>query len=57
MQVEFSLNMKNEFLFTKLIIGTKKKRYMSLIKVREGTFLKHEKYDVKCTPVIKSANV
>lgn len=48
------LNMKNEFLFTKLIIGTKKKRYMSLIKVREGTLLKHEKYDVKGFDYMKS---
>jgi hypothetical protein len=47
-------NMKNEFLFSKLIIGTKKKRYMSLIKVREGTLLTKEKYDVKGFDYMKS---
>ena len=46
--------MKNEFLFTRLIIGTKKKRYMSLIKLREGNLLKKPKADCKGNDYMKS---
>jgi len=46
--------MKNEFLFTRLIIGTKKKRYMSLIKVREGNLMKKAKADCKGNDYMKS---
>lgn len=40
-------NMKNEFYFNKLIIGRKKKRYISSIKLREGNLLDPYKADVK----------
>ena len=40
-------NMKNEFYFNKLIIGRKKKRYISSIKLREGNLLDPYKPDVK----------
>lgn len=46
--------MKNEFLFTKLIIGTKKKRYMSAISVREGNLLPKPKIDCKGNDYMKS---
>lgn len=40
-------NMKNEFYFNKLVIGKKKKRYISSIKLREGNLLDPYKPDVK----------
>jgi hypothetical protein len=40
-------NMKNEFYFDKLVIGRKKKRYISSIKLREGNILNPYKQDVK----------
>lgn len=40
-------NMKNEFYFDKLVIGRKKKRYISSIKLREGNLLLPYKPDVK----------
>lgn len=40
-------NMKNEFFFTKLIIASVKKRYLSSIKLREGNLLTTEKTDIK----------
>ena len=40
-------NMKNEFLFTKLIIGKTKKRYISKIVLREGNLMNPPKYDIK----------
>lgn len=40
-------NMKNEFLFTRLIIGDTKKRYISKIVLREGNLLNPPKSDVK----------
>ena len=40
-------NMKNEFYFNKLIIGRKKKRYISSIKLREGNLLDPYKPDLK----------
>lgn len=39
--------MKNEFYFNKLIIGRKKKRYISAIKLREGNLMNPYKPDVK----------
>jgi hypothetical protein len=39
--------MKNEFFFEILIIGEKKKRYISKIVLREGNLLKKPKSDVK----------
>lgn len=43
----FRFGMKNEFLFTKLVIGKKKKRYISAIKLREGNLLEPYKADCK----------
>ena len=40
-------NMKNEFYFNKLLIGRKKKRYISSIKLREGNLIEPYKPDVK----------
>ena len=40
-------NMKNEFFFTKLVIASVKKRYLSSIKLREGNLLNPEKVDIK----------
>lgn len=40
-------NMKNEFLFLKLVIGQAKKRYMSRISLREGNLINPPKYDIK----------
>lgn len=40
-------NMKNEFLFLRLIIGQTKKRYMSKITLREGNLIEPAKYDIK----------
>ena len=40
-------NMKNEFFFAKLVIASVKKRYLSLIKLREGNLLNPAKTDVK----------
>ena len=48
-------NMKNEFYFSKLVIGRKKKRYISAIKLREGNLLEPYKPDVKgyCIAFVK----
>ena len=40
-------NMKNEFMFAKLIIGDTKKRYMSSVLLREGNVMNPPKSDVK----------
>lgn len=40
-------NMKNEFLFDRLIIGNTKKRYISRVLLREGNLMDPPKYDVK----------
>ena len=43
----YRFNMKNEFFFTKLVIASVKKRYLSSIKLREGNLLTPEKTDIK----------
>lgn len=43
----YRFNMKNEFFFTKLVIASVKKRYLSSIKLREGNMLTPEKTDIK----------
>lgn len=48
-------NMKNEFLFLKLIIGKTKKRYISKIVLREGNRMNPPKYDVKGFDLKKSS--
>lgn len=40
-------NMKNEFYFSRLIIGEKKKRYISKILLREGNLMNPPKSDIK----------
>lgn len=42
-----NFNMKNEFYFSKLIIGSAKKRYITKILLREGNLLNPPKYDIK----------
>lgn len=46
--------MKNEFFFTKLIVGRKKKRYVSMIKLREGNIYNPERFDIKGFDFMKS---
>lgn len=48
------LNMKNEFMFIKLIIGKRKKRYLSKVILREGNLMLKPKTDVKGFDFIKS---
>ena len=40
-------NMKNEFYFSRLVLASVKKRYLSSIKLREGNMMNPEKSDVK----------
>lgn len=47
-------NMKNEFFFSKLIIGNAKKRYISKIMLREGNYIKGGKTDVKGFDFVKA---
>lgn len=47
-------NMKNEFFFTKLIVAKSKKRYLSLITLREGNLYSPKKVDVKGFDFMKS---
>lgn len=49
------VNMKNEFLFTRLILADKKKRYMSSIRLREGKEVLPEKIDIKGHDFAKSS--
>lgn len=49
-------NMKNEFYFTKLVIGNKKKRYLSAIKLREGNLFPNIKPDCKGFDYMKAKN-
>lgn len=41
------INMKNEYLFSRLILSPKKKRYISSIRLREGKEIFPEKLDIK----------
>lgn len=41
------INMKNEFLFSRLILSPKKKRYISTVRLREGKEIFPEKIDIK----------
>lgn len=49
-----NINMKNEFLFTKLITIDKKKRYIASIRLREGSEIYPEKLDIKGLDFMKS---
>lgn len=42
-----TINMKNEFLFSRLVLSTTKKRYLSTVRLREGEEFNPEKLDVK----------
>jgi DNA polymerase elongation subunit (family B) len=48
------INMKNEFLFTRMILSSKKKRYMSSVALREGKMFNPEKIDIKGLDFMKS---
>ena len=48
-------NMKNEFFFSKLVIGKTKKRYLSRIMLREGNYIEGGKVDIKGFDFKKSA--
>jgi DNA polymerase family B len=48
------INMKNEFLFTRLILSPKKKRYISSVRLREGKEIYPEKIDIKGMDFVKS---
>jgi uncharacterized protein with HEPN domain len=48
------VNMKNEFLFSRLILAASKKRYISSIKLREGKEISPEKIDIKGMDFVKS---
>lgn len=50
-----NINMKNEFLFTRLIMSDKKKRYISSIRLREGKEIYPEKVDIKGVDFVKSS--
>jgi hypothetical protein len=46
--------MKNEFFFIKLVIGKKKKRYLSKVLLREGNLMLKPKTDIKGFDFVKS---
>lgn len=49
------INMKNEFLFTRMVLSSKKKRYISSVRLREGEEIFPEKVDVKGLDFMKSS--
>lgn len=51
----YRINMKNEYMFTRLILTNKKKRYISSIRLREGKEILPEKQDVKGHDFMKSS--
>lgn len=53
-QYRSGLAMKNEFFFTKLIIGKAKKRYLSKVVLREGNYMNPPKYDIKGFDFVKA---
>ena len=48
------LNMKNEFMFSKLVIGKTKKRYLSKVILREGNMMLNPKTDIKGFDFVKA---
>lgn len=48
------INMKNEFLFTRIILANARKRYLTSVRLREGTEIYPEKIDVKGHEFVKS---
>lgn len=53
--LQWRINMKNEFLFSRIILTNKKKRYGSSIRLREGNEIYPEKIDVKGADFVKSS--
>ncbi len=49
------INMKNEFLFWRLVLASSKKRYLALIGLQEGNAIEPPKVDVKGHDFIKSS--
>lgn len=48
------INMKNEYLFSRMILASKKKKYVSSIRLREGSEIYPEKTDTKGMEFMKS---
>jgi hypothetical protein len=48
------INMKNEFLFSRMILAASKKRYITGVKLREGKEIIPEKIDIKGMDFVKS---
>ena len=48
------INIKNEFLMTRVVLASKKKKYVSSIRLREGNEIYPEKTDIKGFEFIKS---
>ena len=46
--------MKNEFLFSRMILASKKKKYVSSVRLREGSEIYPEKIDIKGMEFMKS---
>lgn len=50
----YRINMKNEFLFTKMMITPSKKRYITSVRLREGKEILPEKVDIKGLDFMKA---
>lgn len=50
----FYINIKNEFLMSRVVLASKKKKYVSSIRLREGNEIYPEKTDIKGFEFIKS---
>ena len=48
------INMKNEFLFSRMVLASKKKKYVSSVRLREGDEIYPEKIDIKGMEFMKS---
>ena len=49
------INMKNEFLFSRMVLASKKKKYITSVRLREGDEIYPEKLDVKGFEFMKSS--
>lgn len=53
-EYRWRINMKNEFLFTKMMITSSKKRYITSVRLREGNEIFPEKIDIKGLDFMKA---